>query len=161
MPSVCQAFCEALWMWENVNHVLLAECFTEHLPSVHSQVLYEGGMAVRSQSRQYCKVDLLFSLVFRQWKAQWNQSEIILLFLSYNQVLHFRLLFTMTSVLSWYIYVSLCPGSFCTPRPNLPWNTKSFQVSLDFLLLHCNPLWWKGHLFLVLVLEGVAFYRTR
>ena len=28
-----------------------------------------------------------------------------------------------------------------------------FQVSLDFLLLHSSPLWWKGHLFfLVLVL---------
>ena len=28
-----------------------------------------------------------------------------------------------------------------------------FQVFLDFLLLHSNPLWWKGHLFWVLVLE--------
>ena len=27
------------------------------------------------------------------------------------------------------------------------------QVSIDFLLLHSRPLWWKGHLFLVLVLE--------
>ena len=27
------------------------------------------------------------------------------------------------------------------------------QISLDFLLLHSNSLWWKGHLFLVLVLE--------
>ena len=35
------------------------------------------------------------------------------------------------------------------------------QVSLDFLLLHSSPLWWKGHLFLVLVLEGlIGFYRT-
>ena len=35
------------------------------------------------------------------------------------------------------------------------------QVSLDFLLLHSSPLWWKGHLFLVLVLEGpVGFHRT-
>ena len=25
-----------------------------------------------------------------------------------------------------------------------------FQVSLDFLLLHYNPLWWKGHLFFFL-----------
>ena len=25
-----------------------------------------------------------------------------------------------------------------------------FQVSLDFLLLHSSPLWWKGHLFLCL-----------
>ena len=31
------------------------------------------------------------------------------------------------------------------------------QVSLDFLLLYSSPQWWKGHLFVVLVLEG---YRT-
>ena len=32
------------------------------------------------------------------------------------------------------------------------------QVSLDFLLSHSNPLWWKGHLLLLLlsVLEGFA-----
>ena len=29
------------------------------------------------------------------------------------------------------------------------------QVSLDFLLLHSSPLWWKGHLLWVLVLEGL------
>ena len=29
------------------------------------------------------------------------------------------------------------------------------QVILDFLLLHSSPLWWKGHLFWVLVLEGL------
>ena len=29
------------------------------------------------------------------------------------------------------------------------------QESLDFLLLHFIPLWWKGHLFLVLVIEGL------
>ena len=35
------------------------------------------------------------------------------------------------------------------------------QVSLDFLLLHSSPLWWKGHLFLVLVLKGlVGLHRT-
>ena len=35
------------------------------------------------------------------------------------------------------------------------------QVSLDFLLFHSNPLWWKGHLFLVLVLEDlVGIHRT-
>ena len=33
-----------------------------------------------------------------------------------------------------------------------------FQVSLDFLLLHSSPLWWKGHLFLVLVLEGLLHH---
>ena len=36
-----------------------------------------------------------------------------------------------------------------------------FQVSLDFLLLHSSPLWWKGYLFWVLVLEDfVSLYRT-
>ena len=35
------------------------------------------------------------------------------------------------------------------------------QISLDFLLLHSSPLWWKGHLFGVLVLEClVGFHRT-
>ena len=35
------------------------------------------------------------------------------------------------------------------------------QVSLDFVLLHFSPLWWKGHLFWVLVLESlVGLYRT-
>ena len=36
-----------------------------------------------------------------------------------------------------------------------------FQVSLDFLLLHSSPLWWKGYLFLVLDLDGlVGLHRT-
>ena len=30
------------------------------------------------------------------------------------------------------------------------------QVFLDLLLLHSSPLWWKGHLFWVLVLKGVV-----
>ena len=35
------------------------------------------------------------------------------------------------------------------------------QVSLDFLHFHSSPLWWKGHLFLVLVLEGhMGLHRT-
>ena len=35
------------------------------------------------------------------------------------------------------------------------------QVSLHFLLLYSSLLWWKGHLFLVLVLEGlVGIHRT-
>ena len=36
-----------------------------------------------------------------------------------------------------------------------------FQVSLDFLLLHFSPLWWKGHLLGLLILEGlVDLHRT-
>ena len=35
------------------------------------------------------------------------------------------------------------------------------QVFLDFLLLHSSPLLWKGHLFWVLVLQGlVGLHRT-
>ena len=35
------------------------------------------------------------------------------------------------------------------------------QVSLEFLLLHSNPLWWKGNIFGVLVLEClVDLHRT-
>ena len=35
------------------------------------------------------------------------------------------------------------------------------QVFLDFLFLHSSPLYWKGHLFRVLVLEGlVGLHRT-
>ena len=35
------------------------------------------------------------------------------------------------------------------------------QVFLDFLLLHSSPLWWKGHLLGVLVLESlVVVHRT-
>ena len=30
------------------------------------------------------------------------------------------------------------------------------QVFLDFLLLHSSPLWWKGHVLGVLVLEGLV-----
>ena len=35
------------------------------------------------------------------------------------------------------------------------------QVFLDFLLLHSSPLWWKGHLLWVLVLEVlIGLHRT-
>ena len=53
---------------------------------------------------------------------------------------------------SWQISVSICPASFCTPRPNLP-----ITPGISWLpTLHSKPLWWKGHLFLVLVLEGLV-----
>ena len=34
------------------------------------------------------------------------------------------------------------------------------QVSLDFLHLHSSPLWWKGHLFGVLVLKDLIDHHT-
>ena len=53
--------------------------------------------------------------------------------------------------------ISLCPASFCAPRPNLPVTPGITWVST----LHSSPLWWKGHLFWVLVLEGlVGLHRT-
>ena len=57
----------------------------------------------------------------------------------------------MTSVFSWQKSVSLCPASFCTPRPTC----LLFQISLDFLLLHSSLLWLKGYLILLLVLQNV------
>ena len=61
----------------------------------------------------------------------------------------------MTNVLSWQNSVSLCPASFCTPKPNL----MLFQVSLNFLLLHSDPYDEKD-MFLVLVLCLVGLHRT-
>ena len=58
----------------------------------------------------------------------------------------------MTSTFSRKISISLSPassvhqGQICL----------LLQVSLDLLLLHSSPLWWKGHLFWVLVLEGLV-----
>ena len=53
--------------------------------------------------------------------------------------------------------ISICPASFCIPRPNLP-------VTPDISLLptlHSSPLQWQGHLFWVLVLEDlVCLHRT-
>ena len=65
--------------------------------------------------------------------------------------------FGMTSAFSWQISVSLCPASFCTPRPNFP-----VTNGISWLpTLHSSPLWWKGHLLLVLALEGpVSLHRT-
>ena len=40
-------------------------------------------------------------------------------------------------------------------------NCLLLQVFLDFLLLHFSPIWWKGHLFVVLVLYClVSLHRT-
>ena len=55
------------------------------------------------------------------------------------------------SLLAFALLHSVLQGQICL----LP------QVSLAFLLLHSYPLWWKEHLFLVIVLEClVGLYRT-
>ena len=61
--------------------------------------------------------------------------------------------FAITSMFSWQNFVSLCPASFCSPRPNF---CVLFQLFVDFLLLHSNPLWCKRPLFLVVVLKGLV-----
>ena len=58
--------------------------------------------------------------------------------------------FAMTSAFSSQNSVIPFPASFCTPRPNLP------VTPGIFLLLHSSPLWWKGYLLWVLVLEGLV-----
>ena len=46
---------------------------------------------------------------------------------------------------------------FILPTPKLPVTPRVSWL----LLLHSNPLWWKGHLLLVLVVEGlVGLHRT-
>ena len=58
----------------------------------------------------------------------------------------------MTIAYSWQHFASLCPASFCTPRPNLP-----ITPGISWLpTFASNPKWWRGHLFLVLVLEGLV-----
>ena len=46
----------------------------------------------------------------------------------------------MTSAFSWQNSVSLCPASFCTPRPNLPVNSRCFLSSY-----FCIPVPKKGN----------------
>ena len=59
----------------------------------------------------------------------------------------------MTSAFSWQNSVSLCPASFCTPRPNLPVKSRYLLTSY-----FCIPFSYdeKNMFFLVLVLEGLV-----
>ena len=74
-----------------------------------------------------------------------------------------------------HLVMSMCSNVSCDGRGYLLWPVHYFdktllafalfhfvlqgqaclllQVSLDFLLLHSSPLWWKTHLFLALALE--------
>ena len=74
-----------------------------------------------------------------------------------SPVLLEKRVFAMTSAFSWQDSISLCPALFCTPRPNLPVTPGiSWLPTFD-----SSPLLWKGHLFWVLVLEGlVGLHRT-
>ena len=65
--------------------------------------------------------------------------------------------FAMTSTFSWQNSVSLCPASFCTPRPNLP-VTPGIPWLPTFAF---QPPIMKRTSLLVLVLGGlIGFHRT-
>ena len=59
----------------------------------------------------------------------------------------------MTGVFSWKNYFSLCPASFCTPRPILP-VTPGIFLLLSFAF-QSPMIGWTSFLFL-LVLEGLV-----
>ena len=64
----------------------------------------------------------------------------------------------MTSAFSWQSSVSLCPASFCTPKPNLPVKSRYLLTSY-----FCIPVSYdeKDIFFCVLVLEGlVGLHKT-
>ena len=81
------------------------------------------------------------------WFRYWSSGAVHVLSLL---LCCWKWVFAMASVFSWQNSISLYPlhfvlqGQICL----------LLQVSLDFLLLHSSPLWWKGHLFCVPVLEG-------
>ena len=52
--------------------------------------------------------------------------------------------FAMTSVFSWQNSATICPASFCTPRPNLPVIPAIFWLPI----LYSSPLYEKGFSFL-------------
>ena len=60
----------------------------------------------------------------------------------------------MTSAISWQNSISLCPASFCIPRPNLP--VTPGVSSLPTFAFHYKSPIMKGHLFWVLVLKGLV-----
>ena len=62
----------------------------------------------------------------------------------------------MTSVFSWQNSISLCPVSFCTPRPKLVCYSRYLLTSY-----FCIPVLYdeKEIFFLLTVLEGLVSYR--
>ena len=64
--------------------------------------------------------------------------------------------FAVTSVFSLQSTVSLCFGSFCSPRPNL----RLVQISLDSLLLPSNPLMKRASCLLLVLEADVVLHRT-
>ena len=88
------------------------------------------------------------------WFWYWPSSDVHRLLCCWKKM------FAMTSVFSWQNSVSLCPSSFCTPRPNLP-----VMPSISWLPTFAvqSPMKKRTFFFffLVLFLEGlVGLHRT-
>ena len=64
-------------------------------------------------------------------------------------------MFAMTSAFSWQNSVSLCPASFCIPRPNLT-VTPGISGYLDTFQSPMTKKTFFFFFFLVLVLEGLV-----
>ena len=92
---------------------------------------------------------------------EYNQSDFgvdhLMIFMCGLLLCCWKRVFAMNSAFSWQNSISLCPASFCTPRPNLP-----VTLGVSWLpTLAFQSLIMKGHLFCVLVLEGlVDLHRT-
>ena len=88
-------------------------------------------------------------LVLTIWWCPCVESSLVLLEegVCYDQCI----LLANNTLLTFALLHSVLQGQICL----------FLQVYLDFLLLHSSPLWWKGHLFLVLVPEGlIDLHRT-
>ena len=86
-------------------------------------------------------------LLFTIWWCPCVESSLVLL----------EEVFAMTSVFSWQNSMSLCPASFCTPRPNLPVTLSVFWLPT---LAFQSPI-TKRVSFWVLVLKRlVGLHRT-
>ena len=64
--------------------------------------------------------------------------------------------FAMTSVFSWQNSVHLCPGSFCTPRPNLPVTPGISWLPIFAFQSPMMKITFFFFFLLVLVLESLA-----
>ena len=83
-------------------------------------------------------------------------NAVFVYFLQFETMLFFNLSLFL-NIVSWKNCISLCPASFCTPRPNLP---VTLGVSWLPTFAFQSPI-IKGHLFCVLVLKGlVGLHRT-
>ena len=87
-------------------------------------------------------------LVLTIWWCPCVESSLVLL---EEGVCYDQCILLAKLLLAFALLHFVCQGQICL----------LLQLSLYFLLLHSSPVWWKGHLFWLLVLEGlVGLHRT-